>query len=995
MSSAPDSRSLGVLEAKAPDFSVAEAEGIASRIFGIRGSARALVSERDQNFQLRASDGRDYVLKISNPAEDPAVLDFQTQALLHIARVAPELPVPHLVTTTEGTSSCTVDGAEGGRFITRLLSYLPGGVLGDAKPSPMLLRDVGASAARLGQALRGFFHPAARHELPWDLTQAPALRARTHCIEDSELRRRVEGVLDRLADRVLPLLEGMRAQVIHNDVSCNNTLVDGDRVVGVIDFGDMVHAPLVCDLVVPVAELIVEVDDPLGVAMEIAAGYCAVEPLSADEIAVLFDLVLARTAMGIAISAWRVADHPENHAYITAGSEGSRTTLVWLMDRKADFFHACLRVAGGLRASSNAPRVAQWLSGHATEMGPLFDRELARLRKRVLSAEPLSALDRDAGHAAGALFDGIDVGLHPHRAAGCAAAATGNPSESADLHLGTDLFARCGSAIHAPLAGVVHQLDPVEAKQGLRDLVLEHDVEGGIRFYTRYGNLAETELAGLRLGAPVEKGDQIGRVAPCGAAIHFQILTDWIEIPGGFPRVCDPDKWRVWRDLSPDPNAILGIPPETFAPPQDAIEALLARRVERLGPGLSLFYDRPIHVVRAHGAWLIDASGRALLDAYNNVPQVGHCHPDVVEALSRQAATLNTNTRYIFGSVLEYSDRLVATMPGDLSVCMFVCSGSEANDLAWRLAKAHTGNDGGIVMRDAYHGTTEAVNDLSPAELRPGEAPAPHIALLQPPDGYRGPHRRDEPGYAERYADHLDDAIASLAERGHAPAAFYLDLILASSGIIKPPPGYLRAAFVKVRAAGGLCVADEVQSGFGRTGSHFWGFEGHGVIPDIVTLGKPIGNGYSMAAVVTTPEIVRSLVRHGEFFSTTGGNPVACAVGLAVLDVLERERLQENADRVGAYLRSGLESLSDRQPLIGDVRGAGLFIGVELVRNHATLDPAKEETHAVVNAMREDGVLVGIAGRHRNILKIRPPLVFSKANADQLIAALDRALGAL
>ena len=995
MSSAPDSRSLSVLEAKAPTFSLAEAEGIAKRIFGVMGSARALVSERDQNFHLRTHDGRDYVLKIANPAEDPAVLDFQTQALLHIARVNPELPVPHLVTATEGAPSCVVDGADGGRFITRLLSYLPGELLGQVQPSRALLRDVGASAARLGQALRGYFHPDARHELPWDLTQGPLLRERTHCIDDPEIRRRVEGVLDRLAEQVLPALEGMRAQVIHNDVSCMNTLVEGDRVVGVIDFGDLIHAPLVCDLAVPISELIVEVEDPFGVAMEIAAGYCAVEPLTAEEIAVIFDLVAARTAMAITISAWRVGDHPENHDYITAGVDEHKTMLDWLSDQRSDFFHACLRNACGLPASVNAPRVADWLVANANAMGPIFERDLAQLRKRVLSNEQARKLRSNTGPGAVGFFAEIDVGLHPYGAPGCGAPAAGDPSESVALHLGTDLFAACGTAIRAPLAGVVHRLAPVKSKQGLRDLILEHNVADGICFYTCYGNLAGEASGDFRLGDSVGKGDRIGRVSDCGAAIHFQILTDPLEIPGGFPRVCEPDKWAVWRDLSPDPNAILGIPHEAFAPQEDELEVLLARRVERLGPGLSLFYDRPLHAVRAHGVWLIDASGRAFLDVYNNVPQVGHCHPAVVEALSRQAATLNTNTRYVYKSVLEYADRLSATMPGNLSVCMFVCSGSEANDLAWRLAKAHTGNDGGIVMEDAYHGTTEAVNDLSPAELQPGESPAPHIATVPPPDGYRGPHRRDEPGFAERYADHLDDVIASLAERGRAPAAFYLDLILCSNGIMEPPPGYLRAAFAKVRAAGGLCVADEVQSGFGRTGAHFWGFEAHGVIPDIVTLGKPIGNGYSMAAVVTTPEIVRSLVGHSEFFSTTGGNTVACAVGIAVLDVLEREKLRENADLVGAYLRSGLESLVDRHPLIGDVRGAGLFIGVELVRNRKTLEPAKEETHAIVNGMREDGVLVGIEGVHHNILKLRPPLVFSKANADQLIAALDRALDAI
>jgi len=992
VSSAPDSRPTSVLEAKAPDFSPAEAEEIAVRNFGVSGSARALVSERDQNFHLHCDDGRDFVLKISNPAEDPAVLDFQIQALLHIGRVRPELPVPHIAMSVEGTPSCTVDGADGRRFVTRLLSYLPGRVLDKMHASPALLRDVGASAARLGQALRGFFHPAARHEMLWDLTQFPKLRKRTHFIEDPGMRRKVEGVFERFEERVLPALKDMRAQVIHNDVSLNNTLVEADRVVGVVDFGDMIHAPLICDLAVPISELMVEAEDRFGTAMEIAAGYCSVEPLTAEEIAIVFDLVIARTAMALVVATWRAAEHPENHAYITAGCDGYNAMIPWLLDKKSDFFHACLRKASGLPASPNAPRVAQWLSGHAAEIGPLFDRELAPLRKRVLSAEQIAEINGDAGRGSGALFDSIDVGFHPHGAPGCGADAEGRPSESGALHLGTDLLARPGSAIHAPLAGVVWRLDPVNSKPGLWDLVLEHDVSEGVRFYTCYGNVEATASRALQLGDSVATGDPIGRISACGAPIHFQILTDQLEISGGSPRVCDPGQSGVWCDLSPDPNAILSIPPEAFAPRKEDLAALLARRVERLGPGLSLFYDRPLHVVRARGAWLIDASGRAFLDAYNNVPQVGHCHPDVVTALSVQAAKLNTNTRYLYESVLEYADRLTATMPGDLSVCMFVCSGSEANDLAWRLAKAHTGNGGGIALRDAYHGTTEAVHALSPKELRPGESSPPHIATVPPPDGYRGPYRSSERGFAERYAGCLDDAIASLAERGYAPAAFILDSILASSGIIVPPPGYLRAAFAVVRAAGGLCIADEVQSGFGRTGSHFWGFEGHGVIPDIVTLGKPIGNGLSMAAVVTTPEIVRSLVEQREFFSTTGGNPVACAVGLAVLDVLEREKLQENADRVGAYLRSGLESLADRHALIGDVRGAGLFVGVELVRDRKTLEPATEETHAIVNAMREDGVLIGIGGVYRNILKIRPPLVFSKANADQLVAALERGL---
>jgi Ser/Thr protein kinase RdoA (MazF antagonist) len=338
---------MSVLEAKAPAFSNEEAEGVAKRFFGVSGSARALGSERDQNFQLRSADGREYVLKIANPAEDPAVLDFQTQALLRIARVDPELPVPHVVTTAEGEPSCVVDGADGRRFITRLLSYLPGGLLDQIQPSRALLRDVGAISARLARALRGYSHPAERHELLWDLLQVPSLRERTHHIDAPDLRKMVEGVFDRHVERVLPALETMRAQVIHNDVSCMNTLVEGDRVVGVIDFGDLIHAPLVCDLAAPISELISRADDRFDIAMEITAGYCAVEPLTAEEIAVIFDLVTARTATYIAVAAWRVEDHPENHAYITAGIDGYTELLAWLLDRKSDSFHARLRDACG------------------------------------------------------------------------------------------------------------------------------------------------------------------------------------------------------------------------------------------------------------------------------------------------------------------------------------------------------------------------------------------------------------------------------------------------------------------------------------------------------------------------------------------------------------------------------------------------------------------------------------------------------------------------
>jgi hydroxylysine kinase len=356
MSPSRDTQPNSVMVAKAPAFTTADAETIAAEGFGVIGEAEFLRSERDQNFHLRTQEGREWVLKISNPAEDPAVVDFQTRALLHIAHVDPDLAIPHLMTTPDGSPTHEVEAADGRRSITRLLSFLPGKLLNDARPTPLLLRDVGATTAKLARSLRGYFHPAARHELLWDLTQVPSLQQRTRHIEDPARRRRVEQVFDHLIEVVLPRLRGFRAQVIHNDVSCQNTLVDGDRATGVIDFGDLIHAPLVCDIAVPVSELIIEASDPIEAAMHVVAGYHAVTPFTDDEFSVVFDLVTTRLAMGIAISAWRAGDHPENIEYITAGIEDGWTMLEWLVERGPDFFHTCLRHACGLPASVQVPR---------------------------------------------------------------------------------------------------------------------------------------------------------------------------------------------------------------------------------------------------------------------------------------------------------------------------------------------------------------------------------------------------------------------------------------------------------------------------------------------------------------------------------------------------------------------------------------------------------------------------------------------------------------
>lgn len=422
-----------------------------------------------------------------------------------------------------------------------------------------------------------------------------------------------------------------------------------------------------------------------------------------------------------------------------------------------------------------------------------------------------------------------------------------------------------------------------------------------------------------------------------------------------------------------------------------SVAQMMERRAQLMGSRPYVFYDPPLHMVRAEGVWMYDSEGRRYLDCYNNVPIIGHCHPRVTNAISAQARILNTNTRYLGEQVLEYAERLGALTGGELTACAFVNSGSEANDIAWRMARAWTGNKGFLTQEFAYHGITEAIDAISPSGWRTAGMPD-HVRTLLAPDGYRGIHKHGTPDIGRLYAEDADRAIASLAEAGMKPAALITDMAFLTNGILEPCPDYVAALYAKVRAAGGLCISDEVQSGFGRMGKHFFGYKHHGVVPDFVTIGKPAGNGHPIGVVLTRPEIYDHFLEQYAFFSTFGGNNVSCATGLAVLDEIRDGDYVNKATEVGAHFKAGLMRLKDRFPIIGDVRGVGLAFGVELVRDRATLEPAPEEVTRLLNLMRDEGLLAGGEGVHANIIKMRPPLVFTRENADFAVAAMERAL---
>jgi len=420
---------------------------------------------------------------------------------------------------------------------------------------------------------------------------------------------------------------------------------------------------------------------------------------------------------------------------------------------------------------------------------------------------------------------------------------------------------------------------------------------------------------------------------------------------------------------------------------------ILDLRSKHLGPSLSIAYDEPLHIVRGAGQYIFDAKGNRYLDCVNNIQHVGHCHPKVVEAAQSQYETLNTNTRYLDETIVKYAKELTATLPDGLDVCFFTNSGSEANDLALRMARECSKSKETILLDGAYHGNLSSLIEISPYKHNgPGGNGAPdHVHVIPMPDSFRGKYRGEDCG--DRYIDEVITAVNNIQDNDKKVSAFISEALMGCGGQLILPEGFLQKAFELVKKDGGLCIADEIQIGFGRMGSHFWGFESESVVPDIVTMGKSMGNGHPLSAVVTTKEIADKFNNGMEYFNSFGGNPVSCAVGQAVLDVIKDESLQDHALKVGDYLLEQLQQLKQHHDIIGDVRGRGLFIGIELNRDE-DLTPADTEAHNIINRMKEKGILLSTDGPDHNVIKIKPPIVFNIENAEELVNTLDETITA-
>jgi 4-aminobutyrate aminotransferase-like enzyme/Ser/Thr protein kinase RdoA (MazF antagonist) len=984
---------------------------VARQLYGIDGSLQRLPGEYDTNVKIWGDKQADVVLKIMHPSRIPSFIEMQIAALQHISTAAPAVPVQRVVAQRDGLLWSTVTIGTHSHVVW-MLTYLEGTLFAEANPvDDALVAHLGETIARIDHGLQHLAFDAPERMLEWDVLNAGWIRGYTDALADEGERSLITRLVDRFESHYAVHRESVRIGLIHGDANDYNVIVGKPgyrtrRVTGVLDFGDMMRTAIVSELAISAAYMMMRHPDPIDALMVMTAAYHRVFPLTEGEVAVLFDMICMRLAISVTVSAIRKRERPDDPYMVVSEAPAWRVLHV-LAKQHHRMMHYRLRDACGFVPVPQHNAVVEWISRQ--QSAPLIGRLLDRhetvaldlsVGSTVLGADPRNATMPRFAQVIESFMDGrIGIGgyLEPRMIYTTDRYTIDGRinEERRTLHLAIDFWGPAGTPVHATLPGTVYMLEylPADLDYGYLT-VLKHETDDGTPFFTVYGHLSDESMRTLVVGQHVAVGQRIGSFGipdvngKWPTHVHFQIVLDFIDMGRDFPGVGYASQQSVWASLSPSPNLLLRMDADRFPAPQKPLESTLAERRERMGGNLSISYKRPLKIVRGWQQYLYDSEGRAYIDAYNNVAHVGHCHPRVVQAATAQYGLLSTNTRYLNDQMQEYARRLCATLPDALSVCYFVNSASEANELALRMMKAYTKSTDIIVLDAAYHGHTNTLIDISPYKHDgPGGTGAPdwvHTAFI--PDDYRGPFKRHDPLAGRKYADQVQSVIARIQSEGRTLGGYIAETLPSVGGQIVLPAGYLAGVYDYVRAAGGVCIADEVQVGFGRIGTHFWAFQAHDVIPDIVVMGKPIGNGQPMGAVVTTRAIADAFNNGMEYFATFGGNNVSVAAGLAVLDVLRDQPLQQNALDVGQVLLAGLRRIAPQHAIIGDVRGAGLFLGVELVRSQDTLEPADDEASYVSNRLRDYGILAGTDGPYHNVVKIRPPMPFNHENAAYVLA---------
>jgi 4-aminobutyrate aminotransferase-like enzyme/Ser/Thr protein kinase RdoA (MazF antagonist) len=986
-------------------ISESEAKGIALKYFGINGEASVLPGEIDFNFRIKTVN-KSYILKVSRPDVDLNYLHFQDELLRHLENKCPNFDFPKTKRDSNGQGIFDFQDRNGVNRKVRLLEWITGELYSNFSPKNDDLRySLGFSGGQIVNLLTDFDHNLSKRTFDWDIANGLWVEKNLEIFDEDE-KEIIIYFLEKFKE-IQPMYEHLRKSTIHNDANDNNIIVDkiGGQVKAIIDYGDAVYSQIINDLSVTLAYACMDFEQPLLAALPIVKGYNDAFQLEDEELKMLYVAVAIRLVISVTKSAINKKKEPDNK-YLQISEKPAWELLKKWKNINQNFAYYSFRSACGLEP------IPQYLmfENYAHQTKWKIEDLIPEAKKWNLEHLDLSISSKFVGNfseynGSENLYQKISKRYTENQSLLVGGYGEARPIYTTDaykikqnegfehrtIHMGVDFWQKAETAIHVLEDGEIYGcFDNANPKDYGPTIILKHQM-GDFVFFTLYGHLTRESLIGKTLGQKIKKGEKLAEIGDetvnggWAPHLHFQIILDMLGHQNDFFGVSTPSLWPVFSNICPDPNLLF----KDFKLYINSNKMLLDQidfRKKHLGKSLSLSYDKPLKIVRGQMQFLIDDLGQKYLDTVNNVAHVGHEHPEVVKAGQSQMSVLNTNTRYLNDEILEFSEELLKTFPPELSVLHFVNSGSEANELAMRMAKAYSGQKDMIALEIGYHGNTQACIDVSSYKFDgKGGAGCPantHIVPL--PDAFRGIYEGPDSG--SKYAKHLKEQIELIQSKGRNVAGFIAESIVSCGGQIDLPDGFLKEAYGYVKAAGGVCVADEVQVGFGRVGKAIWGFQLHGVLPDIVTLGKPIGNGHPLAAVVCTREVADAFANGMEYFNTFGGNPVSCAIGRQVLKTIQDEKLQENALNVGEYLKSALKDMQQKFPILADIRGEGLFLGIELCDRKK--QPLPAQTNYLANRMKDFRILMSVDGPDHNVLKIKPPMCFSVEDANFLLEVL-------
>ena len=935
--------------------------------WGIVGELRTLGSQQDLNLRVEnPTGGPRHVLKVCRGEYALGELQAQHAAMAHLA--AHGLPVPEVRLSLTGKDVISLNVA-GHDLHLRVLTYVEGQTLTDETYLAVELRaQMGRLCAQVDQALADFEHPGLERVLQWDPQHAASVISHLlPAVTDASLRRRLEAAGDLALEELAPLAAALPLQPIHLDLTDDNVLWQRNAqrqwmLQGVIDFGDVVRTWRVAELCVTCAAVLAHSGgDPFAILPAVAA-YHGVNPLQRAELEALWPMIVGRAVVLLLSSEQQLSTDPDS-LYL-------QTQVAPLRD----IFETAVAVPSALMTAAILDATGMGPAPAPVAMAPL----LPGLSARAPAGVDLGVLSPlfEAGNWEA---PGIDEQLLAEQVQRGGAAYTryGEYRLSRtrpDCSEAPDTF-----ALHLTLAGIA----------GLEVIA---PFAGTLQRHQDRWVLRSSALSLHLIGLQVEREDGEVAAGECLGVAGNLLTLQLCSVEGVLPPLfTTPERARAWARLCPSPRALLAF--DCDAPALADSHALLARRDASFARSQKHYYEAPPQIERGWRNHLIDMQGRSYLDMLNNVAVLGHGHPRMAQVAARQWSLLNTNSRFHYAAIAEFSERLLDLAPEGMDRVFLVNSGTEANDLAIRLAWAYSGGRDMLSVLEAYHGWSVATDAISTSIADNPQALDTRPEWVHPvtaPNTYRGAYRGDDSTAA--YVQNVDEVLAPLDAQQRQLAGFICEPVYGNAGGISLPPGYLQQVYAKVRQRGGVCIADEVQVGYGRLGEYFWGFEQQGVVPDIITMAKGMGNGHPLGAVITRKEIAEALEAEGYFFSSAGGSPVSCAIGMAVLDVMQEEDLWNATRDIGRHFKARLTALVDKYPLVGAAHGSGFYLGLELVRSRATLEPATEETTLLCDRLRELGIFMQPTGDYLNILKIKPPMCTSRASVDFFVDCLEQVL---